>query len=120
MYMYIYVCMCVKTTTKIHPPFSKSQVSILNEVLTLKKQDRDPSKQKESRFFLPAGRIGDDLKAFFNLCDDDGDERCEIPISEFLLRSSCCLLCCCVVALLRGVLRVGGWKAGWTEGWKNV
>ena len=35
-------------------------------------------------FYLPAGRIGGDLGAFFALCDSDEEEdKAQIPTSEF-------------------------------------
>ena len=52
------------------------------DILLLRKQNRDPTKRKQVEFRLPAGgQIGEDIKAFFALAEGE-EERYRMPVSE--------------------------------------
>ena len=51
------------------------------DLLVLRKQERDPAKRDKVAFRLPAGGIGEDIRAFFALAEG-GEERYHMPVSE--------------------------------------
>lgn len=53
--------------------------------MTLQSQDRDPAKKTLSQFFIPGGKLSDQLTLFFNDCTDDENGE-NIPPSKCHLR----------------------------------
>ena len=52
------------------------------EILVLQTQHRDPSKRTKLALRIPSAKVGDDLAAFFALCDEREDRGYGMPISE--------------------------------------